>query len=177
VVEMSVVPSAELDGATGGKLRDLWQAAFGDDFDEADAEHAHGGIHAVLRDGPVVLAHASVVPRTLIVGESSVRVGYVEAVATLPSHQGRGLATRAMTALDPVLRRDHDMGALSTGIPAFYARLGWERWRGPSYVVRDGEWVRTEEDDDGLMVLRYGVSAGLELTLPIACGDRSGDVW
>ncbi|NYG56718.1 hypothetical protein BJ989_003022 [Nocardioides perillae] len=49
-------------------------------------------------------------------------------------------------------------------------------WRGASYVVRDGALVRTE-DDDGLMVLRHGPSAGLDLALPTACEDRLGDPW
>ncbi|HEX2807062.1 MAG TPA: hypothetical protein VHN80_12930 [Kineosporiaceae bacterium] len=71
----------------------------------------------------------------------------------------------------------YEMGALSTGRHSFYRRLGWERWRGPSWVILDGERVRTVEDDDGLMVLRFGPSADLDLTSPITCHDRPGDAW
>ena len=35
----------------------------------------------------------------------------------------------------------------------FYERLGWVRWRGPTYVqMPDGVVKRTAEDDGGLMV-------------------------
>ena len=70
------------------------------------------------------------------------------------------------------------LGALSTGAHAFYGRLGWERWRGPTYVRTSGGAIeRTEDEDDGVMVLRFGPSADLDLTLPICCEDRPGDAW
>ena len=61
---------------------------------------------------------------------------------------------------------------------AFYERLGWERWQGPTYVrTAVGELHRTEEDDDGVMVLRTGPTADLDLTGPLACEERPGDDW
>jgi hypothetical protein len=66
------------------------------------------------------------------------------------------------------------------GVPVshgVYERLGWERWRGPTYVRRGADLVRTEDEDDGVMVLRFGPSAGLDLTAPIACTERGGDDW
>ena len=125
-----------------------------------------------------VVAHASVVPRDLVAGDRPFAAGYVEAVATLPSEQGTGLGSRVMTELGRVLRERHTLGALSTGAHAFYGRLGWERWRGPTYVrTSGGTLTRTEDEDDGIMVLRFGPSADLDLTLPICCDDRPGDAW
>jgi len=177
VTRLVLLRSTELDEPSVRALRDLWDLAFDGDFDETDAAHAFGGVHALVRSGSTVLSHACLVPRSLSVGDSVWRCGYVEGVATLPEHQGRGLGSQTMQALDPVLRRDYDMGALSTGAHRFYERLGWERWRGPSYVLRNGERLRTEDEDDGLMVLRFGPSADLDRTLPIACEDRPGDAW
>ncbi len=158
-------------------LRALWDAAFGGSFADEDEDHAYGGVHAVIREGSSVLAHASVVPRDLLVGERTLRAGYVEAVASLPTYQGRGLGTQVMAALGGVVREQHDLGALSTSAHGFYERLGWERWRGPSYVLRDCARVRTEDEDDGLMVLRTPQTAELDLHLPITCHDRPGDAW
>jgi hypothetical protein len=44
--------------------------------------------------------------------------------------------------------------------------------------VRDGaETIRTEAEDDGVMVLRFGPSAPVDLTAPISCERRRGDDW
>ena len=159
------------------ELRALWDAAFDGSFAAEDEDHAYGGVHAVLRHGPSVLAHASVVPRDLVVGEETLRAGYVEAVASLPTRQRRGLGTQVMDALGRLIRQQFELGALSTSAHGFYERLGWERWRGPTYVLRDGARIRTEDEDDGLMVLRTQRTAELDLHLPIACHDRPGDAW
>jgi aminoglycoside 2'-N-acetyltransferase I len=172
-----VAESSELDEATVRSLHSLWHAAF-PDFAVEDADHAFGGVHAMLLERRDVVAHASVVPRDLLVGDRSFAAGYVEALATLPGRQGTGLGSRVMTELAQHLRERHTLGALSTAAHVFYRRLGWERWRGPTYVRRsDGTLDRTEDEDDGIMVLRFGPSADLDLTLPICCDDRPGDAW
>jgi len=157
--------------------RRLMDAAF-DDFSDDDWAHALGGWHALVRDGDDVVAPAAVVPRQLYVDGTPLRAGYVEAVAVRPALQGTGLGTRVMAALDPVLRTHFEIGALSTGEWHFYERLGWERWQGPAFVrAAAGYLERVPDEDDGVMVLRFGSSAGLRLDAPIACDDRAGDAW
>ena len=176
-MRLVVAESNDLDEPTVRSLHALWQAAF-DDFSVEDADHAFGGVHAMLLERRDVVAHASVVPRDLVVGDRSFAAGYVEAVATVPDEQGGGLGSRVMTEIARVLRERHTLGALSTSAHGFYGRLGWERWRGPTYVrASDGTLERTEEEDDGIMVLRFGPSADLDRTLPICCDDRPGDAW
>jgi hypothetical protein len=75
------------------------------------------------------------------------------------------------------VRRDFEMGALATGEHDFYARLGWEPWRGFTYVRRGDELRRSPEEDDAIMVLRFGSSADVDLTAAIACPARRGDDW
>lgn len=177
---LEVVPGGGVDAVTLASLRTLWWAAF-DDFTEDDADHAldrRGGLHVLLRLGDLVVAHAAAVPRTVVVGDLPLAAGYVEAVATLPDHQGRGHGTRVVTRLGEELRARFALGVLSTGEHGFYERLGWRRWRGPSSVLTaDGGRHRTEEDDDGLMVLTWAATADLDLASPIACHDRPGDAW
>jgi aminoglycoside 2'-N-acetyltransferase I len=74
-----------------------------------------------------------------------------------------------------VVRREFDIGVLSTSRHRFYERLGWERWTGPSFVLRGGERIRTADEDDGIVVLRFGVSLDIPLSAAIACHARSGD--
>ncbi|HEY0889936.1 MAG TPA: GNAT family N-acetyltransferase [Nocardioides sp.] len=175
-MELVIATSAGLDDGTVSALRRLWATAF-DGFSDDDADHAFGGVHVLLRDGSTVLAHASAVPRTIRVGEQAFATGYVEAVAALPGHQGCGLGTRVMRALEPELRRRWSFGVLATGAHGFYERLGWERWRGPSYVLTAQGPVRSLEEDDALMVLRFGPSRGADLSAAITCEDRPGDAW
>jgi hypothetical protein len=55
--------------------------------------------------------------------------------------------------------------------------MGWERWRGPTYVRRGPDLVRSADEDDGVMVLRQGPSQALDLTDAISCPGRAGDDW
>lgn len=151
--------------------------AFDGDFAEEDWEHTRGGWHIVVADGDVVVSHAAVVPRVLEVGGRPLHTGYVEGVATAPERRREGLGSVAMDAVAEGLRPEFEMGALATSAQGFYARLGWERWRGPTFVRYGSEAVRTEDEDDGVMVLRFGPSKTLDLAAPISCEARRGDDW
>lgn len=169
--------TGDVPAATLAEVRTLLHVAFAGDFDDDDWAHTLGGWHAVVREDARVVAHAAVVARVLHAGERTFRTGYVEGVATAPDRQHRGLGTRAMTEIGAVIRREFELGALGTGEWAFYEQLGWERWQGPTSVRTAAGLVRTEEDDDGVMVLRFGPSAALDLAGSLACEERSGDVW
>ena len=151
--------------------------AFAERFDGTDWDHALGGHHVLVTEGEDVVAHAAVVPRDLHVDGRPFRTGYVEAVATAPFRRRRGLGSLAMAAADAVVREHHELGALSTGSPAFYARLGWERWRGPTFVRSGDDLVRTPDEDDGIMVLCFGPSTAVDLAGSLSCEARSGDDW
>lgn len=159
------------------KIRVLLLDAFDGGFSEDDWEHALGGWHAIVTEGGQPIAHAAVTPRVMQIGGRTFRSGYVEAVGTDPSVRRSGHGSRVVTAVMEVIRQEFDIGVLSTGRQAFYEPLGWERWQGPTFVIRDGEKVRTEEEDDGIMVLRFGPSSTVCLTDPIACRSRTGDDW
>jgi aminoglycoside 2'-N-acetyltransferase I len=176
VITIERLPSAEMPLSLTAQVRELCRSAFAT-FSEDDFEHAHGGDHVVVLDDQTLLAHAAVVPRVIQVGEHELRTGYVEAVGTRPASQGRGLGSKAMKIIETVIRERYEFGALCTARHSFYERLGWERWRGPSYVIGGGGRVRTPDEDEGIMVLRHGPTADVDLSAPIACHDRSGDAW
>jgi aminoglycoside 2'-N-acetyltransferase I len=178
-VSIEIVRSPELEPERLAALRRLWTEAFADGFTDDDADHAMGGTHAfLLGDDDELIAHASVVPREIVVDSLGFAAGYVEGVATVPKREGRGHGSAVMDAIRDVVRAEYELGVLSTGRIAFYERLGWERWQGPTFVIdADGSRRRTRDEDGGIMVLRFGPSASIDLALPIACHDRPGDAW
>lgn len=173
-----MLESGEVDASLRRGLDWLWREAF-DDFTPEDRDHAYGGVHVLVRAaGLDVVAHASAVPRTITFGDRPLGAGYVEGVAVSPRLQRGGLGTQVMSRLGTVLRERWEVGVLGTGEHGFYERLGWERWRGPSYVLgADGTRRRSPDEDGYLMVLRFGASAGLDPDQPIMCEDRAGDAW
>ena len=162
-------------------IRALLAAAFGDDEDERftddDWQHALRGMHFVLELDGALVGHAAVVERTLELDGRTLRTGYVEAVAVAPGLQGGGHGSVVMTAVTDWIRTRFELGALGTGRHGFYERLGWQTWQGPS-SVRTPEGARRTPDEDGyIMVLATPASPPLDLTAPIACDWRPGDVW
>ncbi len=158
-------------------IRRLLDDAFDGDFSATDWDHSLGGWHVISTDDDGIVAHAAVVPRMLYVGTRPLQAGYVEAVATAPARQHQGIGYLVMEQVGQLVNSDFDIGALSTGAYGFYEQLGWERWQGPTFVRSGSDLLRTEEEDDAVMVLRSGRSAGVDLALPIACERRAGDDW
>ena len=159
------------------EVRRLMDAAFEGEFAEEDWEHTIGGRHVVVTEDGVIVAHTAVVSRVLTADDRPWRTGYLEGVATEPSKMGQGLGSLVMAEASRIVRGGYELGGLGTGRHHFYERLGWERWQGPTFA-QDGEnLIRTEEDDDGVMVLRFGPSEGLDLTGTLVCESRPGDDW
>ena len=174
---LRTVPSRALTTGELRHLRGLLNDAFAGGFSEADWEHALGGWHVLVDEGTQIVSHAAVVPRRLEFAGRTFEAGYVESVATLPARQRCGLGSRVMTEAATILHGEFEVGVLSTGHHRFYERLGWERWRGATYVRQPRGIVRTADEDEGIMVLRFGASEELALTDPIVCEARSGDDW
>ena len=159
------------------ELHQLLRDAFEGDFSDDDWAHTQGGCRVVAVDGEAPVSHAAVVPRTIRVGDRAFRAGYVEGVATRPARQRAGFGAAVMAEVTTVLRTRFELGVLSTSSHAFYQRLGWERWHGPTFVRTGEQLVRTEDEDDAIMVLRFGPSQETDLTAPISCDSRTGDDW
>jgi aminoglycoside 2'-N-acetyltransferase I len=177
-VTIRTLKSPELSPVVRGQLRRLLDESFRGEFNDSDWEHALGGWHVMAVDADRLVAHASIVPRRLRVGDRVFNTGYVEAVAVAPSLQRTGLGSSVMQRVNQIIEVEFELGALSTGRWAFYERLGWERWAGPSWVrLPDGHLVRSEDEDDGIMVLRCTATRQLDATAPITCEARAGDSW
>ena len=158
-------------------IRALLNGAFEGDFTDDDWTHATGGVHVWIVGSHGVICHASLVERSLCCSGTTLRVGYVEAVATERTDRRQGYGTRVMDRIGELIGKKYALGALSTGTYDFYATLGWERWRGPTLVEAPGGRARTPHDDDDVMILRTSRSPQLDLDRDIVCDWRAGDVW
>ncbi|MES1239772.1 MAG: GNAT family N-acetyltransferase [Chloroflexota bacterium] len=166
-----MLETADLAPEVVAAVQALLTAAFERDehggFTWDDWLHAIGGTHFVLELDGVVVGHASVVERPLEISERPVRTGYVEAVAILPSLQRQGLGTFLMRAVTMFVAGGYELWALGTGSQAFYERLGWQIWHGPTGVRVDAGFQPTPEEDGYILVLRTPASPPFDLTEPI----------
>jgi aminoglycoside 2'-N-acetyltransferase I len=174
------VPTAALLPAELTAIRGLLDAAFGtgeEAFSDDDWAHSTGGLHFVLDGAGDIVGHASVVDREIQVGNHPLRTGYVEAVAVAPGHERRGFGSLVMEAVTDHVRAKYELGALGTGRHHFYERFGWLTWTGPAFVRTPEGPRRTPDDEDYILVLRTPTSPPFDISEPISCEWRPGDVW
>ncbi len=158
-------------------IRVLLAAAFSGGFTDEDYEHALGGVHALVWEGPELIGHGSVVMRRLLHGGRALRTGYVEGVAVRADRRRRGHGAALMAALEGVIRGAYEIGALSASARArdFYAARGWQLWSGTVSVIAPTGIERIEEEEGSIYLLP--VSARLAPDRDLACDWREGDVW
>ena len=173
------VSSQDLRAEEVAALRDLFDLAWrnkASEFTEEDLTHAFGGMHFIVEREGRIVSHGSAIARECN-GGSSVDDGYVEAVATLPSRQGRGHGSTVMRAIGEHIDRTFQLGALDTGIPGFYEPLGWFMWKGPTFVRMDRGPEPTPDEDGSVLVRRTPSTPDIDPSAPLSCDWRPGDVW
>lgn len=171
----------ELEPEQLAELTALCEAAFAESFASA-WERVGPGLHVVAEVDGRVVSHAMIIDRSLYLGHEAdiaIDAGYVEHVATLPDAQGQGHGAAVMRRVGEIIGQEYSLGALATGSNAFYERLGWETWAGPTSVrLPDGERVRSPDEDGHVMVLRtLRTPVDLDLRGPIAVDWRSEEPW
>lgn len=152
----------------------LCEAAFAEDFSRYFAPFARSWHLLVRRDGALV-GHACWIERALQpAGMPPLRTAYIEAVATLPTRQRRGYGTLAMARIAEEIA-GYDLAALSPAAAAFYERLGWEHWRGPTAIRTATGLLPTPEEE--IMILRLPQTPPLDLDAAISAEWREGELW
>lgn len=177
MVTVELRHTAHVPARTLVAARRLLDDAFAGDFDDADWDHALGGLHALAwLDGELV-GHGALVQRRLVHAGRALRTGYVEAVAVAVAHRRRGVASAVMDRLEDAVRGAYDLGALGATDEgaALYTARGWLCWRGPTSVLTPAGTVRTPEDDGAVLVLPGAVT--LDLDESLTCDWRDGDAW
>jgi aminoglycoside 2'-N-acetyltransferase I len=166
--------------AASPTVRDAIVAVCSEAYGEPFAPYLDGlpdPVHVLARVDGVIVSHAAWVTRELRVDglPAPLRAAYIEAVATAPRFRSRGLASRILRGL-PALLAEFDIAALSPSDPAFYARLGWEPWRGPlSY--REGDRVVPTPDEVVMIHRLPKTPTALDLAAGLQVDWRTGEVW
>lgn len=163
------------------ELTRLCEAAFNEPFGTA-WERVGPGLHVTAEADGRVVSHAMIVDRRIYLGHEmdvAMDAGYVEHVATHPDAQGVGHGAAVMREIGRIIGAEYELGALATGSNAFYERLGWETWIGPTGLrMADGERLRSADEDGHVMVLRTPRTPGdLDLHAPIAVDWRAEEPW
>jgi aminoglycoside 2'-N-acetyltransferase I len=134
-----------------------------------------GGLHAFAYRAQELVSHAVVTPRWLQPeGLPLLRTAYVDAVATLPIYQGQGIGSMVMRHLASLLA-DFEIACLETDRVSFYARLGWEEWRGP-LAGRTATELLPTPDQKGIMILRLARTPALDLDGSLTI-EYAGRIW
>jgi aminoglycoside 2'-N-acetyltransferase I len=146
--------TSELDEATrSAVVRLCIDAHQEEDFRNLFSYLPPDGLHVLGYLGEQLVGHAVVTTRWLQPQDLPLlRTAYVDAVATSPAHQGQGVGSAVMSHLASVVT-DYDVACLDTDRVSFYARLGWEEWRGPLAGRSDAGLIPTP-DQEGVMILR-----------------------
>jgi aminoglycoside 2'-N-acetyltransferase I len=175
-MNVHVVPSAELPARTLDEIFALCDRAYEEDLRPA-FRTLPDPVHVFAVEGGAVVSHALWVTRWLAPGaRPPLRTAYVEAVATDPSWQGRGLATAVMRTLVTQIST-FELAALSPsdrGWP-LYTRLGWQPWTGPLFVREDSGLVETP--DEAILIHRLPRTPPLDPGEPLSAEWRPGEVW
>jgi aminoglycoside 2'-N-acetyltransferase I len=146
-----------------------------DDFIHLFSYIPSGGIHVLAYREHELVSHAVVTTRWLQPeGLPLLRTAYIDAVATLPAYQGQGIGSALMRHLASLLA-DFEIGCLETDRVSFYARVGWELWRGPLAGRRASELLPTP-DQKGIMILRLARTPPLDLDSLLVI-EYAGRIW
>ena len=177
-LRVRTAPTSQLSPADLDELRALLDAAFAGRFSDDDWAHAVGGVHVIASVDGEVAGHGSVVVRELTAGDTTLRTGYVEAVATAVARRRLGVASAVMTEVERLVTAGFDLGALSSSRQAvrMYAGRGWQRWTGP-VAATTPEGVVDSPGEAVFVLPTQATPPGLDTTGPLVCDWRSGDPW
>jgi len=178
-LRMTVVPTAALGAATREAIVALCNRAFAHDPTQDFTtlfDFVTDSMHVLAFANDVLVAHACWATRRLQPeGHPPLRTAYVDAVATEPALQGRGIGSAVMRRFAQEAE-DCQMQALSTDSAAgFYERLGWERWRGPT-AGRTLQGLQPTPDDF-VLIRRTPTTPALDPATRLIADDRGGHPW
>ncbi|GAB3354141.1 GNAT family N-acetyltransferase [Modestobacter lapidis] len=177
-VDLRTVVTADLTAAETDLLRAFLNDAFAGRFGDDDWSHALGGVHVLATVDGDLAAHAAVVGRQMVVGEHTLRTGYVEAVATGAAWRRRGVGGRLMAPVERLVSGGFELGALAASEDGarLYARRGWLPWAGPLAALTPTGVVPTP-DGPVFVLPTPSTPRPLDLDRTLTCDWRRGTLW
>ncbi len=177
-LELSVVPTRELDQTTKDEIVNLCNLAFDEDgydilFDLV--AYAVNPTHVLARANGVLVSHAIWATRQIWLEDGTpLKTAYLDAVATHPEWQRRGIGSAVIRRLVEEVR-DYDIGCLSTSRVNFYRNVGWELWTGPKVVKT--ETGLEDTPNYTVMILRTEHTPRLDKDSRLTIKSRQSDPW
>jgi aminoglycoside 2'-N-acetyltransferase I len=175
-ISVTSARTEDLNANTRAAIIDVCRTAHReDDFTHLFSYIPSGGIHVMAYWEHELVGHAVATSRWLQPeGLPLLRTAYVDAVATLPAYQGQGIGSTLMHHLATVIA-DFELACLETERVSFYARLGWEVWRGALAGRRATELLPTPEQK-GIMILRLPRTPPLDVERLLVV-EYDGRIW
>jgi predicted acetyltransferase len=141
-----VIPEQSLTAAEDAAIRVALCRCFPPDREVFAKTRAwHGTLptwSVVVEHGDLVVAHAGIVEREILVGHDRVRAAGVQNVLVAPEHRKSDLFGQIMSvAMAEALRRQVDLGILfcTAELARIYAWVGWK-------ILEDRSVVRVDEE-------------------------------
>ncbi len=176
MAELTVTPSASLPTRDRDEILSLCRLAYREDL-AALFRSVGPATHVRCRHEGRLVSHAMWVTRYLQAGvRPPLPTAYVEAVATHPAFERRGLATTVMRRLASEIPPAFELAALCPATPRLYERLGWRFWRGP-LGIRLVSGRREATPGERVMVLPLPGRPALDLDAPVSAEWREGELW
>jgi len=173
-LSLEVIDSKDLSGQEYSEILELCSRAYRQDM-KPFLDTFGGAIHILGRYRGLLVAHALWITRWLQCADlPTLRTAYVEAVATDEKYRNRGFASVVMERLAKEIRQ-FDLGALCTGSPDFYARLGWQLWQGPLFIRTKDGLIPTPNEQ--VMVMFLPNTPVLNLEASLSAEWREGELW
>jgi len=174
-LQLTTVNADALSPGTRENITELCTRAYETDF-RVLMETFHGATHILGFASERLVTHALWVPRWLQAGDGPLlHTAYVEAVATHPDFRRRGFAGTVMQRVVDEIQ-DFELGGLSPFSAEYYARLGWELWRGHLFI-RTKHGLEPSPEDERVMILRLAKTPELDLTAPLSAEWREAELW
>jgi len=173
-LDLLVVPARALTSTQTAALIALCSAVFELDY-SFYMKFTLDRVHVLGYDEGRLVAHALWLDRPLRVGDGPWLAGaYVEGVATHADYRRRGYGAAIMRRLQAEVA-GYDLAALSPAVPEWYARLGWERWRGPLFIELAGASRPTP--GECVLIYRTPRTGTLDLDAALTAPWRPYQLW
>ncbi|MFN8372124.1 MAG: GNAT family N-acetyltransferase [Anaerolineae bacterium] len=177
-LKVTIERTANLTEAVRSAIVNLCIAAHNNsDFKQLFSFLPPTGLHVLGYLADHLISHAVVTTRWLQpAGLPLLKTAYVDAVSTSPQAQGKGYGAAVMRVLAANIA-DYEIACLETSAASgFYAKVGWELWRGELAGRADSGLVPTPEARGKIMILRLPPTPVLNLDSLLTI-EVAGRIW
>lgn len=164
-IEYRSLHTSQLTLSEKEALYDLLIEGFEGDFSHDDFAHTLGGMHVMAFDQQKLVGHVAIIQRHMALDNTPISVGYVEAMVVEQSYRRQGIGRQLMLQTNKIIASCYQLGLLSASDDGqkLYHSVGWQIWKGKLFELKQGSYIRSIEEEGGVM----GWKADGEVDLPL----------